>query len=163
MKKTYSSVYALFAITVLMSTTLVGCERGGDDDRPVNRNTPATVVHTQTVSTVSGSSTGQVVNNATYKDNTYSESTSYEAPSGTEDVTFKFTLKGGVVTDVALTSTAASGTSGRYQQMFMSGLNDLVVGKPLNSIGTFDRVNGASLTAGAFNDAIAKLKADAKA
>ena len=199
MKKSYSAVYALFAITVLASVILGGC---GNDDRntsgsnatgtvqivpskPVSSyvspttntidNTGSSTSTTPSTSTnpvgvkrtapgtTTSSSTPAIASNV-YKDNTYNEAVSYEAPSGTENVNFTFTVKNDTITALDMSSNASgSRQSQRYQQMFLDGILGQVVGQPISSLGQFDRVNGSSLTTPAFNEAVAKLKADAKA
>lgn len=87
-----------------------------------------------------------------------SETGTYESPAGTENMTIAFTLKGDLVENVALTSGSSNETSEKFQKLFMAGVKSQVVGKKVSDIGTFDRVNGASLTGAGFNQAVAKLK-----
>lgn len=103
-----------------------------------------------------------VVVTYTYKNNTYNESTTAYTPGGAEDVIFKFGLQNDVVTSVEIVSTPTNPRSPRYEENFISGIQQ-IVGMKLDSLGSFSAVNGASLTTGAFNDAVAQLKVDAKA
>lgn len=104
------------------------------------------------------------------KDGTYEENASYISPDQTEHITFAFTVKEGVLENIEITKSDASpelgendgpfdGVSLGYQKDFIKGIKPLVIGKKLSEIGTFDRVGGSSLTPAAFNQAIAKLKA----
>lgn len=108
-----------------------------------------------------GSSSSGPTSAVNVADGTYTENASYQNPVGTANVTFVFTVKNNMLTDVAMTSPPAPGPTGHYQSLFMAGIQEQVVGKSLNDIGSFSRVNGSSLTSGAFNQAIQQLKQSA--
>jgi|GEM_PF-5286460 len=94
-------------------------------------------------------------------DGTYSEKASYRSPAQLENVEFSFTIKSGVVEDVALLSKSTVPNSNKFQGLFMEGIKKEIIGKKLSEIGTFDRVNGSSLTPKAFNRALDQLKQQA--
>lgn len=97
----------------------------------------------------------------TYKNGTYSAVGDYVSPGGAEQVGVTLTLKDDVVTDVNFESKAERPMSVRFQGLFASGYKDFVVGKKIDEI-QLTKVSGSSLTPKGFNDALAKIKAEAK-
>lgn len=95
---------------------------------------------------------------AVLADGNYTTKGSYRSPAQTEDVEFTFTIKDGAVEDVVLVKESSIPMSEKYQDMFMEGIKKEIIGKKLTEIGTFDRVNGSSLTSKGFNQAMAELK-----
>jgi hypothetical protein len=100
--------------------------------------------------------------NQNFKDGIYIEKPFYNSPAGTENIVVTFVLKNNLVSDFQLTSSTTNGMSLHYQQLFTDGVKPQVIGKNLNDIGIFGRVNGSSLTSGGFNSAVSQLKIDAK-
>jgi uncharacterized protein with FMN-binding domain len=99
---------------------------------------------------------------AMYKNGTYTAAGSYMSPGGLDDLSVSLTLKDDIVTDVSMTPGAHDRRSEQYQAKFMSGYKEYVVGKNIADI-NLTKVSGASLTPKGFNDALAKIKAQAKA
>ena len=97
-----------------------------------------------------------------YKDGTYGATGDYRSPGGPRQIGVSLTFKGGVITDAIATPTAEDATSQNFQNMFASNFKPLVVGKKIDEV-SLDRVSGSSLTPGGFNDALAKIKSQAKA
>lgn len=97
-----------------------------------------------------------------YKDGTYSSTGSYTSPGGAESVTVSLTLKNGIVTDSTVTGNAENPTSKQYQGMFVAGYKTFVTGKSIDAV-SVSKVSGSSLTARGFNEALAKIKVEAKA
>ena len=90
---------------------------------------------------------------------TVTESATYLTPARTEHkVTVILTLEGDVVTDSNVLYNDAETYSDPNQELFDNAYQPLVIGKTLDQI-SLARVGGASLTTGAFNDALAKIKA----
>lgn len=106
---------------------------------------------------------GTTVSTVSYKNGTYSESASYKSPAGNEDVTFQFTIADNTITGVELATKSENAMSQKFQGFFMEGIQKEVIGKKLNELGTFSRVNGSSLTPKAFNEAVSALKEKVKA
>jgi uncharacterized protein with FMN-binding domain len=98
---------------------------------------------------------------AMYKNGTYTAAGSYMSPGGLDDLSITLTLKSDVVTDVSMTPDAHDHRSEQYQAKFMSGYKTYVVGKNIADI-QVGKVSGSSLTGAGFNDALAKIKAQAK-
>lgn len=99
-------------------------------------------------------------NTSGYKDGTYTATGDYQSPSQAEQITITVTLKNGVITDTSATNGAPDPTSQKFQNQFISGYKQQVVGKNINDV-TLSRVSGSSLTPTGFNDALSKIKTQA--
>ncbi len=99
--------------------------------------------------------------NSTYKDGTYTSIGNYMSPGGEEQVGVVLTLKGGKIADITFTPKATRPNSVKFQGLFASGYKPLVLGKSIDDV-QLDEVSGSSLTPKGFNDAIAKIKEQAK-
>lgn len=98
---------------------------------------------------------------STYADGTYTATGSYRTPESVEQITVTLTLASDIVTDVEVTGTPTNRESVEYQGKFISGIDDVVVGKNIADLNV-SKVSGSSLTSGGFNDALAKIEAEAK-
>lgn len=96
-----------------------------------------------------------------YKDGIYSADGNYVSPNGTETVGVKLTLAGGAVSDVQITPHPSNPNTKKFQGEFAGGIKSQIVGKKLDEI-KVSKVAGSSLTSGGFNQAVEKIKADAK-
>lgn len=96
-----------------------------------------------------------------YQDGIYSADGNYVSPNGTETVGVKLTLAGGTVTDVQITPHPSNPNTKKFQGEFAGGIKAQIVGKKLDEI-KVSKVAGSSLTSGGFNQAVEKIKADAK-
>ncbi|MCC7197849.1 FMN-binding protein [Candidatus Peregrinibacteria bacterium] len=112
-----------------------------------------TTTQATTESTPSESSTPIVI-----ADGTYTTKGNYRSPAQSEDVEFSFTIKANTVESVELTKGSTIPNSQKFQGLFMEGIKKEIIGKKLSEIGTFDRVNGSSLTPKGFNQAMTELK-----
>ncbi len=99
---------------------------------------------------------------AAYKDGTYTADGSYKTPETTESVTVTVTLADDKITDVEVTGEPKAPQTEQYQGRFIGGISGEVVGKDIDEVNV-SRVAGSSLTSGGFNEAIDKIKAEAKA
>lgn len=106
--------------------------------------------------------TNMMMHASSYKDGNYSATGSYNSPGGTNTVTVSLTLKGGIVTDSTVTGSATRGDSSEYQAMFIDNYKSQVTGRSIDSL-SLTKVSGSSLTPQGFNDAVEKIKAEAKA
>jgi len=148
-------------MTACQSASNLPADNDGDDMAQTQTQT-----QTQTTST---SNVGASVNvtdtsgvKVTYKDGEYTETGNYVAPSGPDHLNIKVTLKDNKITNVALATPTTNPTSQHYQGLFVEGLKKEIVGKDISSIPNLSRLNGSSLTAGGFNEALAKIKTDAQ-
>ncbi len=97
-----------------------------------------------------------------YKDGEYTAVGNYNSPGGAETIDVKITMKDDVVTAVAVTPKATRPVSLKMQQTVASNVSAIVVGKKIDEV-TLDKVSGSSLTPRGFNDAVAKIKVQARA
>ncbi len=97
-----------------------------------------------------------------YKDGTYNATGSYDSPGGRETVSLRVTLRGGAVADSAVTTTGGTPTGKQYQGEFIAGYKAFVTGKNIDAI-RLSKVSGSSLTSEGFNNALAKIRIQAKA
>jgi uncharacterized protein with FMN-binding domain len=146
---TLQKKHAIAAFAALsLATTLAGCTAAAE------------TTGTDTGSSDSGTDTGTT--SGTYTDGTYTESGSYNAPSGTETVEVTVTLEGNTITDVSVVGEASDPQAKRHQSEFSDGIAAAVVGKNIDEI-SVDKIGGSSLTSGGFNEAIDAIKSDAAA
>ena len=97
-----------------------------------------------------------------YKDGTYTQDGAYMSPGGDESIGVKLTIKDGVVVDSEVTPHAERPMSQKFQGIFAENYKQLVVGKKIDDL-KLDKVSGSSLSPKGFNDAVEKIKAEAKA
>ncbi len=99
---------------------------------------------------------------STYKDGTYSATGNYISPGGEESIKVTVTLKNDVISDANVVSLATRPESKNFQSKFISGYKALVIGKDIATV-ELTKVSGSSLTPGGFNDALSKIKVEARA
>lgn len=88
--------------------------------------------------------------------------TEYQSPAGPEKVAFSLEVDAaGTIVAANTTVLGKAPTSIMRQEKFKAELPAAVVGKKLADLTQLDRVGGSSLTTGAFNAALDKLKAQA--
>ncbi|MBT2536596.1 FMN-binding protein [Arthrobacter sp. ISL-69] len=96
-----------------------------------------------------------------YKDGTYSADGNYVSPNGTETVGVELTLSGGTVSDVNITQHPSNPNTRKFQGEFAGGIKAQIVGKKLDELNV-SKVAGSSLTSGGFNEAVQKIKSEAR-
>jgi hypothetical protein len=97
-----------------------------------------------------------------YKNGTYSATGFYMSPGGPDKLNVTLTIANDVVTDATVTQAAGDNTSVKYQEKFISGYKQYVIGQKIDTL-NLTKVSGASLTPIGFNDALAQIKVKAKA
>ncbi len=100
--------------------------------------------------------------NYVYKNGTYSANGTYNSPGGQDEIAVTVTLVNDIITDATVTSVVADRTSSRYQNRFITGYKQYVVGKNIASV-NLTNVSGSSLTPIGFNNALVQIKSQAKA
>ncbi len=118
---------------------------------PENTDTP----------TQSGGEENQDTNQQTYKDGTYTATGNYVSPGGAEELGVQVTLKDGIITDAEVDSKATRPNSVKFQGLFVSGYQPLVVGKNIDEV-QLTKVSGSSLAPGGFNEALSEIKEQAR-
>lgn len=96
-----------------------------------------------------------------YKDGTYTAEGDYTTHVGPESIQITLTLKNDVITDSQFSGTPNAPMSQRFMDMFSQNYKTMVVGKNIDQV-NLGKVSGSSLTPIGFNDALAKIKAQAK-
>ena len=125
-----------------MTTALAGCSTPSAG----NEGDPGTNVGADT--------------SAEYADGTYTAEGDYVSPAGPSKVTVEITLTDDIVTAVAVTPLSTDSTAKGFQTQFADGIAAVVEGEDIDTL-SVSRVGGSSLTSGGFDDAIAKIKAEA--
>lgn len=97
-----------------------------------------------------------------YADGSYSRAGSYNTPAGTQQITVSLTVKDDVVTGVNIFGSSDNETTQQYIDLFAAGIPNIVNGVRLEDLDGVSAVNGSSLTGGAFNSALAQIKAAAQ-
>lgn len=96
-----------------------------------------------------------------YQDGEYTATGSYIPPSNTkEEVTVSLTLSGGIVTELNVSTSGNHPTSKRYQAEFTDGVQEQVVGKPIDGLNV-DKIASSSLTSSGFNKALDAIMSEA--
>lgn len=98
----------------------------------------------------------------TYKDGSYSASTTYFVPSGSEDIKVTLTVRSDVITDSQVEHSGKDRESKIFQQEFSEGYKSQVVGKSIKDL-QLSSISGASDTSRAFEEALEKIRSQAQA
>lgn len=96
-----------------------------------------------------------------YADGTYTVTGNYVSPGGPRDIGVTVVLANGVITDATFEGKATDATSKRFQGEFGSNFKPMVVGKNIDEV-VLTKVSGSSLTPKGFNDALEKIRIEAK-
>jgi len=107
--------------------------------------------------TDAGSSTGS----GSYKNGTYTEQGNYSSPGGQETISVSLTIADDAVKAVTVKTVKADPTAQQYEAQFIGGISKAIVGKKIDDLHV-TQVAGSSLTSQGFDDALTKIKADAK-
>ncbi len=143
-KQVVTAVAVLIAIALIVTATVLTAKE----------NAPQTTDNSQSSATSQAS--------RSYKDGTYTASADYQSPGGSESIKVTITLDDGVVTDSTVVGDPSDSEAKEYQDMFISGYKNQVVGKSIDSV-SLSRVSGSSLTSIGFNSALDAIKQQAEA
>lgn len=105
---------------------------------------------------------GSSASAATYKDGTYTASSDYYVPHGTESIKVTLNIQNGVVADSNIVNSESDPESARFQKNFAASYKTRVVGKNISDI-QVNYVAGASDTAQGFEDALSQIRSKARA
>jgi uncharacterized protein with FMN-binding domain len=153
-------VIALIAIASVAVVAFETTTKKTAEQAPAASTNPATSSQPAAVSSPTSSTTPGVTA-GDFKDGTYTVVGNYTSPGGPETIGVKLTLKDNLVTAVEVTPNATLPTSKNFQNLVAENVGALVVGKNISEI-KLDKVSGSSLTPKGFNDALEKVKAQAK-
>ncbi len=97
-----------------------------------------------------------------YKDGVYDAIGNYTSPGGAEEIGLTITLKDNIIVDSGFEVKATRPTSKQLQGVFSENYKQYVIGKNINEV-NLTKVSSSSLTPKGFNDALNKIKIEAKA
>ncbi len=170
-----SATLNTFLAVAVFAFLIAGCTPATDDGTgaasassvPAPSSEEASPVASSSASSAgaTASQTAQASQGATataYADGTYDATGNYVSPAGAESVDVTITLDGDVITDATFHGNATHPTSMRMQGNFAAGFQEQVVGKSIDEV-SLGVVNGSSLAPKGFMDALAKIKAEARA
>lgn len=112
--------------------------------------------------TTSSTTTQSTASTSSYKDGTYTDSSSYFVPPGNENIKVTLTLTNGVITGSTITNSEGDPTSAAYQQDFASVYKSYVVGKQIADV-RLGVIAGASDTTRGFEAALSQIASQAQA
>lgn len=159
--KKHSLFASVMTGVTALSLTGAGCNSTDSDaTSAAPPSVPVTNTETPVVEATQPSSE-HVVSIGTYKDGTYSADGQYEVHKGSEHIKITVTLKDNVITDSQFEATPAFPMSQRFMDMFSSNYKAAVIGKNINEV-HLGKISGSSLTPNGFNNALEKIKAQAK-
>lgn len=141
-----SHLRTFLALTLLVALT--ACEPASDTMEPDM--------------TDDAQSSAAMMDESAYQDGTYDATGHYTSPAGAEEVDVSVTLKDDVIVSAVFTGKAQNPTSKIMQGRFGDGFEQEVVGKKIDDV-SLTVVNGSSLTPKGFMEALATIKAEAKA
>lgn len=131
------------------------------DEQPSQSNDTATTntpAHQTTTETAPAPVTTP---STTYRNGSFSATGSYSSPGGNQTITIEVTIKDDVVVASSAQSGATDEESDEFQDKFISGYKQHVVGKKVDSV-SLSRVSGSSLTSQGFNNALSKIRTQAR-
>lgn len=142
-------------ITLVVIALLAGSATFYANNQQGSASTTTTVQPSSSISASAtpSSSPGGTANTSNYKDGTYSASSDYYVPHGSESIKVTLTISNGTVTDSSIQNSEYDNESAQFQQGFAAEYKSSVVGKPISSL-QLDYVAGASDTTQGFNDAL---------
>lgn len=109
----------------------------------------------------SNSGNSKPILNAEYVDGTYEATGEYISPGGREHLSVSLSLEEGIITDIEVKPQAKLPISAQMQADFAANYKPMVQGKNIDEV-RLSKVSGSSLTSGGFNDALDKIKSQAR-
>jgi len=100
-------------------------------------------------------------NSYLYKDGSYSAVGTYTSTAGPEEIAVTLSLENDMIVNATVISKATNEVSVKLQGMFIGGFKGIVIGKKIDDV-VLDKVAGSSLTPKGWNDAVAKIKLEAR-
>lgn len=101
------------------------------------------------------------VNLGEYKNGTYTADGEYISPDGAEKIGVTLTLTNDTVTNASVEVKSESPTSKNFQTQFSQNFKVFVIGKDISNL-NLSKISGSSLTPKGFNNAVEKIKSQAK-
>lgn len=159
------SIGVIIAVVVILGVvaTSIALDKNDTATTPITPDTAVVPVVPSTPKPgVSGSTQQADKPKTIYKNGTYSATGFYMSPGGGDKLNVTLVIANDLVTDATVTEAAGDNTSVKYQEKFIAGYKQYVIGQKIDSL-KLTKVSGASLTPIGFNDALAQIKLKAKA
>ncbi len=162
-KKIIASFVAVFIIVVMFVAVAAANKKSASNSLVSTAASQLSPTPTSTSpNTTGGTASARNSSTKTYKDGTYTATSSYETPGGQEDINVKLTVANGTVTATTIDQASNNRESAGYQTRFKQGYSSYVVGKKLTDI-KISHVSGSSLTTDGFNQALDQIMTQATA
>ena len=148
---------------LLGAVALAGCAPAASNGTaPANDTTASASAGAPSTPAEAGEPTASSAPAADLRDGTYTASGSYQFPNGTGTIRVTVTLADERVESVKVEPQADNPTARQYESQFASGIDAVVVGKPIAGL-KVGAVSGSSLTGQGFQKALATIRKDAAA
>lgn len=151
----------LITAAILIPVAVAGYMLFGRSNEAVAPEAPVDTNTDSTTEIPTGEETSANQTSTTYKDGTYSVKGVYTSPAGPEEFPVTITLNGDIVTDATMTVNSENAGSVNFQTQFRDNFKEFVIGKNIDEV-VLTKVSGSSLTPKGFNDALTKVKTEAK-
>lgn len=148
------------ALLTLTGLSALGVVTGCSSTSPAPAATQAAPAATE-AAPASTEAAGTSNASGTYKDGSYTEQGTYSSPGGQEVISVDLTIAADAVKAVEVSTVKADPTATQYEAKFIGGIGDAIVGKKIDDLNVTN-VAGSSLTSQGFDDALTKIKSDAK-
>lgn len=156
--KSKAIIGAIIAVIILLVIILLPKKQGTAQSADVLATQETSGAGAAPSQTASASSTAA----SPYKDGTYTATGDYDSPAGPESILVTLTLQDGVIVNSNVVSEAPDAHSQGYQEKFISGYKQYVIGKNIDQV-NLGAVSGSSLTPQGFNNAVGTIKTEASA
>lgn len=156
-KKSLNKGIIAIALVVVVAVAIVGYEATKPKENAVQ-----TVASEATTAPKKTDETPNEEAASAYKNGTYNVTGNYTSPGGPESIDVTVTLENDVITEVDVVANATRPISKEKQGIFIANFEPQVIGKKIDDV-KLDKVSSSSLTPKGFNDALEKVKEQAKA
>lgn len=143
-------------------STAKAIEPSLEDDTSASGGTSTPSTPSTTTSTPPAVVPKLPVGTSKYMSGVYTAVGSYTSPGGVETIDVTVTLEADKIVNATVIPNADRPESKKFQDAFVKGFKTVVIGKNIDSV-ILSKVSGSSLTPKGFNDAVAKIKVEAKA
>lgn len=155
-------VTTVIAVLVIAGVVLLADHLKSQDASTNTLSSTTTTTSNNSTDTASTGSTSTATSTGTVKDGTYSATSSYSVPHGTEQIQVSVTLKDGIITDSSIQNSESDFDSRQYQEGFTAEYKVKVVGKKISGLHV-GVIAGASDTTEGFNKALSVIASKAEA
>ena len=129
---------------------------------PVSSSTTNNAVEAQPETTAVNNSSSTVSESSSiYDDGTYTASSTYMVPRGSNSINTKITVSGGKIATVEVDHNYSDRESGMYIDSFENALQSVVIGQSIDGISP-SRIGGATLTTNAFSQTLTTIANEAR-